>query len=137
MADLAGKKVGVQLGTTGDFMITDAVDGTEDEETGEHVKGVLEGTGAEYKAYANAIEASQDMMNGRIDAVIIDKLPEESIVKNNTGLKCVEITDAEPESYGICVAKGNESLLKAINEVLQTLIDEGKIDSYVVAHSNA
>ncbi len=137
MADLAGKKVGVQLGTTGDFMITDAVDGTEDEETGEHVKGTLEGTGAEYKRYANAIEASQDMMNGRIDAVIIDKLPAESIVNNNTGLKCVKITDAEPESYGICVAKGNESLLKVINEVLQTLKDEGKIDSYVVAHSNA
>ncbi len=136
MADLAGKKVGVQLGTTGDFLIADAVDGTEDD-SGNHVNGALEGTGAEYKEYANALEASQDLINGKIDAVIIDKLPAESIVKNNTGLKCVKITDAEPESYGICVAKGNESLLKVINEVLQTLIDEGKIDSYVVAHSNA
>ena len=136
MADLAGKKVGVQLGTTGDFLIADAVDGTEDD-SGNHVNGALEGTDAEYKEYANALEASQDLINGKIDAVIIDKLPAESIVKNNTGLKCVKITDAEPESYGICVAKGNESLLKVINEVLQTLIDEGKIDSYVVAHSNA
>lgn len=137
VADLTGKKIGVQLGTTGDFMINDAIDGVDNEETKEHEKGALEGSGAECKAYANAIEAAQDLMNGRIDAVVIDKLPAESIVKNNTGLKTEKITDAEPESYGICVAKGNESLLKVINETLQKLMDEGKIESYVLAHSNA
>ncbi len=135
--DLAGKAIGVQLGTTGDFLVSDAIDGTEDEETKEHVKGVLEGTGASCKQYANAIEASQDLMNGRIDAVVIDKLPAESIVNNNSGLKCVKLEDAEPEAYGICVAKGNEELLKVIDEVLNRLISEGKIDSFVLAHSNA
>ena len=76
-------------------------------------------------------------MNGRIDAVVIDKLPAESIVNNNSGLKCVKLEDAEPEAYGICVSKGNEELLKVIDEVLNRLISEGKIDSFVLAHSNA
>lgn len=137
LTDLAGKKIGVQLGTTGDFLVSDAIDGTEDEDTKEHIKGVLEGSGAECKQYKNGIEAAQELMNGRIDAVVLDKLPSESIVNNNSGLKCVKVEDAEPESYGICVAKGNESLLKVINDVLQRLIDEGKIDAYVVTHSNA
>ena len=135
MADLAGKTIGVQLGTTGDFLVSDSIKGTDDEETGEHTAGVIEGTGAECKQYANGIEAAQDMMNGRLDAVVLDKLPAESIVNNNSGLKCVEVSDAEPESYGICVAKGNTELLDIINEVLENLIAEGKIESYVVAHS--
>lgn len=137
LSDLAGKKIGVQLGTTGDFLASDAVNGTEDEETKEHVKGALEDTGASVSQYANAIDAAQDMMNGKVDVVIIDKLPAESIVNNNTGLKCVEIADAEPESYGICVAKGNTELLEAINKTLDRLKEEGKIDQYVLAHSEA
>ena len=137
LSDLAGKTIGVQLGTTGDFLVSDAVKGTEDEETGEHVAGALEGTGAECKQYANALEASQDLLNGRIDAVVIDKLPAESIVANNTGIKCVKVGDAEPESYGICVAKGNTELLDSINSTLERLQSEGKIEEYVVAHSEA
>lgn len=137
ISDLSGKKIGVQLGTTGDFLVSDAIDGTEDEKTKEHIKGSLEGTNAECKQYANAIEASQELLGGRLDAVVIDKLPAESIVKNNPDLICVKVEDAEPESYGICVAKGNESLLKVINETLQKLMDEGKIEQFVIAHSNA
>lgn len=134
ISDLSGKTIGVQLGTTGDILVSEAVDGSEDD-NGEHVTGSLEGSGAECKQYANAIEASQDLINGRIDAVVVDKLPAESIVNNNTGLKCVQAEDAEPEAYGICVAKGNDELLQVINDTLQKLIDEGKIDEYVVAHS--
>ena len=134
ISDLGGKTIGVQLGTTGDILVSEAVNGSEDD-NGEHVTGSLEGSDAECKQYANAIEASQDLVNGRIDAVVVDKLPAESIVNNNTGLKCVKAEDAEPEAYGICVAKGNDELLQVINDTLQKLIDEGKSDEYVVAHS--
>ena len=34
-------------------------------------------------------------------------------------------------------AKGNKDLLDSINKTLQRLIDEGKIDEYVVNHSAA
>ena len=133
LADLAGLKIGVQLGTTGDFLVSDAVNGYEGDD-GNHVDGAIEGTGAECKQYANGIEAAQDMMNGRLDAVVLDKLPAESIVNNNDGLKCVALTDADPESYGICVAKDSD-LLEVINTVIDRLIAEGKIDEFVVAHS--
>ena len=52
--DLAGKKIGVQLGTTGDFIISDEVDGYKDDD-GNPVKGVLQDTGATITRANNAI----------------------------------------------------------------------------------
>ncbi|NLB32972.1 MAG: transporter substrate-binding domain-containing protein [Tissierellia bacterium] len=126
LEDLKGKKIGVQLGTTGDLAISDAVN-LED--------GDLYGTGAEVKPYGNALEASQDLLTGRIDAVVIDKLPAEEIVKANsdklTTVKFGEISEA----YGIAVEKGNTELLNSINTTLQKLLDEGKIDELIENHS--
>jgi|CZCB01.1.fsa_nt_gi ABC-type amino acid transport substrate-binding protein len=126
MEDLKGKKIGVQLGTTGDLAISDAIN-LED--------GDLYGTGAKVKTYGNALEASQDLLTGRIDAVIIDKLPAEEIVKNNsdklTSVKFGEISEA----YGIAVAEGNNELLNSINSTLQRLLDEGKIEEFIENHS--
>lgn len=125
--DLKGKKIGVQLGTTGDLEITDAIN-FED--------GDLYGSGAEVKPYSNALEAAQDLMTGRIDAVVIDKLPAEEIVNNNsdklTTVKFGEISEA----YGIAVQEGNTELLEVINNTLQKLVDEGKIEELINKHSN-
>lgn len=138
--DLAGMQIGVQLGTTGDFIVSDEVNGYQDDD-GNDVKGVLQDTGAAVNQYANAIEAAQDMLAGRMDAVVIDKLPAESIVNNNTGLKCFELVYSDgsttDEEYAICIAKGNEDLLEIMNDVIQKLMDEGKIDEWVTDHSNA
>ncbi|MFA9423979.1 MAG: transporter substrate-binding domain-containing protein [Sedimentibacter sp.] len=125
MEDLKGKKIGVQLGTTGDLAISDAVN-LED--------GALYNTGTEVKTYKNALEASQDLLAGRLDAVVIDKLPAEEIVKNNDGLETVMFGDIS-EAYGICVKKGNEELLKSINTTLERLIKEGKIVEFIENHS--
>ena len=54
--DLAGKKIGVQNATTGDFVASDIED-------------------AEVERYNNGMEAVMDLKNGNIDAVIIDNLP--------------------------------------------------------------
>jgi len=125
MEDLKGKKIGVQLGTTGDLAISDAVN-LED--------GDLYNSGAEVKTYKNALEASQDLLAGRLDAVVIDKLPAEEIVSSNEGLGTVVFGDIS-EAYGICVKKGNEELLKSINTTLQRLLDEGKIEEFIANHS--
>lgn len=126
MDDLKGKKIGVQLGTTGDLAITDAIN-LED--------GDLKGSGAEVKTYANALEAAQDLLAGRIDAVVIDKLPAEEIVKNNSdkisSVKFGEISEA----YGIAVEQGNTELLESINATLQRLLNEGKIEELIENHS--
>lgn len=141
--DLAGKKVGVQLGTTGDFLITKANEG-EDLDDGTHVKGVLEDkTHAEVSQMKSAIEATQDLINGRLDAVIIDKLPAESLVKQNEGkgIKTFELTYADgsktDEQYAIAVPQGEKSasLLKLINEVIAEMNANNALQDSINKHS--
>lgn len=125
MDDLKGKKIGVQLGTTGDLAISDAINADD---------GALKGSGAEVVQYKNALEASQDLLAGRVDAVVIDKLPAEEIVKNNAELGSVVFGDIS-EAYGIAVQKGNKELLDSINKTLQRLMDEGKVEEFIENHS--
>ena len=78
---------------------------------------------------------------GKIDAVVTDKLTAEIIINNNSGLQAFSLVNsdgspvAEIEKYGICVAKGNEDLLAVINEVVQGLIDSGKISQWEQEYS--
>ncbi len=126
LEDLKGKKIGVQMGTTGDIGLSDAINLDD---------GSLHGSGAEVKPYASALEASQDLLTGRIDAVVVDKLTAEEIVKNNTEeLGTVKFGEIS-ESYAIAVEKGNTELLETINATLQRLIDEGKIEEFIAKHS--
>ncbi|MBR3839264.1 MAG: transporter substrate-binding domain-containing protein [Clostridia bacterium] len=138
--DLAGMKIGVQLGTTGDFIITDEINGYEDGD-GKAVKGVLQDTGASVTTYNSAADAAIALNSGKIQAVVIDKLPAEIIAGNYENLKAIELVYADgsntEESYAICVAKGNESLLKVINEVIEELKANGKIDEFVIKHTGA
>lgn len=133
--DLNGKAVGVQSGTTGDFIISDAVNGTDED------AAII--PDSEVKGYTSAILAAQDLLSGRLDAVVIDKLPAENIAAANSdaGLTAVELMYADgsdtTEEYAICVQKGNTELLDSINATLQRLMDEGAIDQFVVEHSEA
>lgn len=137
--DLAGLKIGVQLGTTGNFIIDDEINGI-DEEDGTHTKGVLEGTGAECVTYNNANLAAVAMESGKLGAVVIDKLPAEIIgQKYGEKFKVMELVYEDgsktTEEYAIAIAKGNESLLEVVNEVLAELKNNGKIDEWVLYHS--
>ena len=138
--DLKGKRIGVQLGTTGNFLISDEVDGTTDDK-GEHVAGILEGSGATVSEYRNANIAATQLETDKLDAVVIDKLPAELIVKNYNGLfKCIELVypdgSTTDETYGLCVKKGDTALMEIINQVLKELIDTGKIDEWIVYYSS-
>ena len=106
--DLKGKTVGVQLGTTGHQSVS------ADEEINciPFNKGAL---------------AVMDLANGKIDAVVIDEEPAKRMVAAQSGLKIVEAPFVE-EEYAIAVQKGNEALLKTINETLSELKQSGKYD---------
>lgn len=141
ISDLAGMKIGAQLGTTGDIIISSEINGTEDEETGEHIKGILEGTNTVITQYNSAADAAVAMSSGKIDAVVIDKLPAEIIAGEYEGYKAVELlypdgTNTE-ESYAVCVAKGNAELLEVVNKVVDRLINDGSIDKWIVEHTTA
>ncbi|MEE0775595.1 MAG: transporter substrate-binding domain-containing protein, partial [Bacillota bacterium] len=133
--DLDGLNIGVQSGTTGDIIIGDAIKGTDDSDP------LI--PNATSNGYNNAILAAQDLIGGRLDAVVIDKLPAKNIATVNAdkGLTAVELLYADgsdtTEKYAICVQKGNSELLEAINATLQRLIDEGKIDEFLVNHTTA
>ena len=137
--DLAGLKIGVQLGTTGDFIISDEISGTEDEETGEHIKGVLEGTGATVTQYNSAADAAVNMNSGKVDVVVIDKLPAEIVAGQYDNFKAIELVYADgsktDESYAVAIAKGNDELLKKVNKVIERLIADGSIDKWIVEHT--
>ncbi len=117
--NLDGLTIGVQTGTTGDTIYASDED-------------VIKAK--EVKRYKSVLEAASDLKLGRLDCIIIDELPAKKVVEQNPEFKCEESV-WEEEWYAIAVQKGNTTLLDAVNKTLQRLLDEGKIDEYIVNHS--
>lgn len=116
-------KFGVQQDTTGDIYASDT------EENG----GYGEANVIRYKTGNDAVQA---LITDKVDAVIIDNEPAKSYVASNEGLKILD-TEYVQEEYAICISKDNDALLKAVNDALQELIDDGSvqkvIDKYISA----
>ena len=87
-------------------------------------------------AYENGALAVMALVNGQIDAVIIDNEPAKAFVAANEGLKILDTPWVE-EEYAIGVAKGNTDLLDAINAVMEELKADGTfqsiVDKYITA----
>lgn len=83
VADLAGKKVGVQQGTSGDLIISDASDAAKGGYTyNDGEKDVtVTAAGATVQKYQTYALAYEELVNGRIDAILMDKLPAQSLLK--------------------------------------------------------
>ncbi|MDE6959431.1 MAG: basic amino acid ABC transporter substrate-binding protein [Lachnospiraceae bacterium] len=115
--DLSGKKIGVQLGTTGDIYASDV-------------------EGATIEQYNKGMDAVQALANGIIDAVIIDNEPAKQFVNKAEGLKILD-EEFVIEEYAIAIAKGNEELLDDVNKALDAIIADGTvkgiIDKYITA----
>ena len=114
---LTGKTIGVQLGTTGDIYAEDIEDATIDR-------------------YNKGFEAVQALLQGKVDAVIIDREPANVFVEQNEGLKVVD-EEFTVEDYAICIAKDNTDLLEKINAALATLQESGKLDEIKAKYINA
>ncbi|MCI8491191.1 MAG: basic amino acid ABC transporter substrate-binding protein [Lachnospiraceae bacterium] len=115
IADLEGKTIGAQLGTTGDFLIEDIADATASQ-------------------YNKGVDAVNDLVNGRLDAVIIDKNPAMVFAEKFEGeIKAIDGADFafEPENYAIAVPKGDEALVSIINNALATIKEDGTFDQLV------
>lgn len=110
--DLAGKMIGVQLGTTGDIYASG--DYGED-----HVD-----------KYNKGNDAVMALLSGKVDAVIIDNEPAKSYVAANEGLKILD-TEYAIEDYAAAINKDNTALLDAINGALKELTEDGTLASIV------
>jgi polar amino acid transport system substrate-binding protein len=115
--DLEGKKIGTQMGTTGYIYASDSP-----ENGGYGEDNVV--------AYDNGITAVQALLNGQIDAVIIDNAPAQAFVAENPGLKILE-AEWVTENYAIGFAKGNTKLIEAVNKALAELIADGTVQKIV------
>lgn len=110
--DLSGKFIGVQEATTGDAYATDDF-------------------GDEFvKRYTNGSTAVAALMNGSVDAVIIDNEPAKVFVEQTAGLKILD-TEYVVEDYAIAVAKDNTELLVKLNTALAELKADGSIDKII------
>ena len=114
--NIDGKKIAVQLGSVADTYVTSNFKNSEI---------------VREKKYLAAI---QDLKDGKADAVVMDELPAKEMVKNNNDIMILSGNLAS-DSYGMVVKKGNKELLDAINTVLEKLKNEGKIDEYIINHT--
>lgn len=109
--DLTGKKIGVQQGTTGDIYATDDY-GDENIER-----------------YNKGFEAVQALLQGKVDAVIIDDQPAQTFVDENEGLKILE-TEYVEEEYALCFKKDSE-LVEKVNKAIDELKEDGTFDKII------
>ena len=117
------KMIGTQRGTTGYIYCSDTV------ENG--------GYGEDHvTAYDSGATAVMALVNGQVDAVVIDNEPAKAFVAANPGLKILD-TEFAVEDYAIGLKKGNTDLLNAINEVMAELKADGTfqsiVDKYITA----
>jgi len=118
--DLKGKVLGCQLGTTGDFIIEE-IEGAEDQQYNKHV------------------DAVNDLVNGRLDAVIVDSNPAGVFAESYAGQ--IEDLDGaqfgfEEEQYAIAMPKGDKELAAAINKAIKELKEDGTFDKLVEQYMN-
>ena len=122
--DLANAEmIGCQKATTGYIYCSDTV------ENG--------GYGEDHvTAYDSGATAVMALVNGQVDAVVIDNEPAKAFVAANPGLKILD-TEFAVEDYAIGLKKGNTDLLNAINEAMAELKADGTfqsiVDKYITA----
>jgi polar amino acid transport system substrate-binding protein len=120
VADLSGKKVGAQLGTTGEI----------------EAKNIA---GVEVKSYDTYDLAFLDVINGQIDAVIADYPTALGFIGQNADKLKTTGEVFTNESYGIMVCKDKTDLVDKINKALATLKANGtitKLEQKWLASSN-
>ena len=112
-ADLEGKKVSVQTGTTADEGCTEA--------------------GLDVSAFAANADAKAALTTGKVDAWVVDNLTAMQMVEEGDGLVILDekMTD---EPYAFAFAFGSEDLVAAIDAVLVKLINDGTIESIFAAY---
>ena len=112
--DLIDQRIAVQLGSVADSYIS------------ENLPNI---TLVREKKFLAAIE---DLMNDKVDCVVMDEVPAKELI--NDSLKI--LPDALViDHYGMIVSKDNSELLKQINEVINNLKEDGKIDEYMLVHT--
>lgn len=113
--DLIGKTVGCQAGTTGETYLNEDV---------EDVK---------IKSFKTGIDAAMDLMNGGLDAVVLDEIPAKEIVSKNSSKLAIVNAKFSSEEYAIAVRKGDSALLDSINKTIRNMKADGTYDKLLAS----
>ncbi|MBS4207186.1 amino acid ABC transporter substrate-binding protein [Bacillus sp. FJAT-50079] len=108
--DLEGKVVGLQA-------LSSAENALNANPIKEKIKTVSE--------FADNVLALTDLKTGRLDAVVIDEVVIDYYMSKEEGTFKLLDESLTPEEYGVGVKKGNEELLKKLQEALDEMNEDG------------
>jgi len=118
-ADLEGKTVSVQTGTTAEEFCM--------------------GAGYTVNAYTANADAQEALVSGKVDAWVIDDLTAAEMVKlynEEHGETLVVLSEAmTTEPYAFAFMKGNDDLVNAINEIINKLVADGTVAEIFAKHN--
>ena len=106
-ADIKGKVVSCQEGTTGEQYLLD--------------------NGFEIQSYKTGAEAISALTAGKVDAVVIDNAVAKALSEKQEGKTVVLDEALTEEKYAIAIKKGNDEFTAKVNEALAELKSEGKL----------
>lgn len=109
-ADLKGKKIAVQIGTTG-------------------MAEAQKIEGADVKALNSSADTFMELKAGNVDAVINDRPVNDYFMVQSKSEDLKRLDDSlTSEEYGFAMKKGNTELAQKINAALKTLKENGEYD---------
>ncbi len=113
--DLAGKRVAVQINTTGDLAATEM----------QQEKGIKI---AQIKRFNHATDPFLELKNGAVEAIVMDLPVAGAQMKESPGLYKIVGEAFTTEEYGFALRKSDTELLAKINQALATLKANGTYD---------
>jgi len=114
-ADLKGKRVGLQLGSSSDTAL--------------HARRMVALQIGELKRYPDNQSAIGDLEAGRIDAVIVDEVVGRYNIAKKPGVFAILSDDFGNELYAVGFRKDALSLRKAIDKALDEMKQDGSADT--------
>lgn len=108
---LEGRKIGVQLGTTGDTLASKI-------------------SGAKVAQFPSVPTVLSELAIGGVDAVILDDAPAAQYIR---GFPSLEIVPGElsSEQYAIAIKQGNDALKQTANQVIRDMKQDGRYDALI------
>jgi L-cystine transport system substrate-binding protein len=108
LAGLKGKNVGVGAGTT--------------------FATLAQQSGANVHLYKTANDYIQDLLNGRLDAIINDQNTMAYMISKKHMPLVIDTSLLDRDNIGMAIKKGNEDLVTAMNNALSQMVADGEYD---------
>ena len=111
-ADLAGKAVGTQAGSTAEAYI-------------DKTEGMKDGF-REFKTYGDYVSAFMDLENGRIDALVCDEIVGRyAMSKQGDKFDALNVTVGPVSQFGFAFRKDNTELRDKVQKVFDEMVKDG------------